>query len=234
MLKKWSLTITLVLLITACAPSAISIKPEDKASIKTIAILQIEEPQLRMLNLGSGMAAMGAIGAAFAANDESKKLFNEIKRQKFSFQNQLTLDLQKQLKNAGYKTMIVKVKRADIRSLLEDYSHLRIKNADAILDVAVTNYGYVTQHFMFSPHWRPEARAYVALAKPMTKKIMYQETMMYGYHNPLMSGVELDASAAFHFNDQEDIFKAGSTKIVSGLKEASLKIAMQISNTLRK
>jgi len=235
MLKRWSLTIALVLLVTACAPSAISIKPEDKASIKTIAILQIEEPQLRMLNLGSGMAAAGAVGgAAIAASDESQKLFNELKRQKFSFKNQLTLDLQKQLKNAGYKTMIVKVKRPDIRNLLEDYSHLKIKNADAILDVVVTNYGYVTEHFIFSPHWRPEARAYVALAKPMAKKVMYQETMMYGYHNPLMSGVELDASPAFHFNEQEDVFKAGSTKIVSGLKEASLKIAMQISNTLRK
>jgi len=213
----------------------VSINPQDKASIRTIAILQIEEPQLRMLNLGSGMAAMGAIGgAAIAASDESQRLFNELQSKNFSFSNQLTQDLQKELKKAGYKTMVVKVNRTDTRNLLEDYSKLRINNADAILDVAVTNYGYVTEHFMFSPHWRPEARTFVALAKPMDKNVMYQEAIMYGYHNPFMSGVELEAPSDFHFTEQEDVFKAGPNKIVSGLKDASQKIAMQIANTLRK
>ncbi|MDH5484673.1 MAG: hypothetical protein OEY43_05485 [Gammaproteobacteria bacterium] len=235
MLKKWSLGLVFVLSIAACAPSAVSIRPEDKAGIKTIAILQIEEPQLRMLNLGSGMAAMGAVGgAAIAAGDESQKLFNELKKNKFSFRDQLTRDLKNQLKKVGYKTIVVKVKRADVRSLLGDYSKLRIKNADAILDVVVTNYGYVTEHFLFSPHWRPEARAFVAMAKPMGTQVIYQDTMMYGYHNPLMSGVELDASPAFHFAEQDDVFKAGSKKIISGLKDASLKIAMQISSSLSK
>ena len=235
MIRKWSLFLSLVLLLTACAPSAVSIRPEDKNSIKTIAILQIEEPQLRMLNLGSGMAAMGAIGgAAIAASSESERLFKALKSKKFSFRNQLTRDLQQQLKKAGYKTIVVKVPREDTRSLLGDYSKLRIKNADAILDVVVTNYGYVTEHFMFSPHWRPEARAFVALAKPMDNKVIYQDAMMYGYHNPFMSGVELDAPKAFHFAEQEDVFKAGASKIISGLKDASLKIALHSSNTLKK
>ena len=83
--------------------------------------------------------------------------------------------------------MIVKVPREDSRSLLGDYSKLRIDGADAILDVVVTNYGYVTEHFMFSPHWRPEARVFVAMAKPMGAEPIYQDEMMYGYHNPFMS-----------------------------------------------
>lgn len=236
MIKKWSLFLPLaLLLLTACAPSELSIKTEDKKSIKTIAILQIEKPQLRMLNLGSAMGAMGAIGGALiAAGSESEKLYKMLNSKKFSFQNQLTRDLQQQLKKAGYKTIVVKVPRPDSRELLDDYSKLRIKNADAILDVVVTNYGYVTEHFMFSPHWRPEARAYVALAKPMGSKVIYQDSMMYGYHNPFMSGVSLDAPEAFQFEEQEDVFKAGTPKIISGLKDASMKIALHISDALRK
>lgn len=232
---KGSLFVSLVLLLTACAPSAVSIKAEDKNNIKTIAILQIEQPQLRMLNLGSGMAAAGAIGgASIAAGSESEKLSKVLDSNKFLFQNQLTSDLQQQLKKAGYKTIVVKMARPDGRELLDDYSKLRIKNADAILDVVVTNYGYVTEHFLFSPHWRPEARAYVAMAKPLDSKVIYQDSMMYGYHNPLMSGVNLDAPETFQFEEPEDVFNAGSPKIISGLKDASLKIAMHISEALRK
>lgn len=195
----------------------------------------IEEPQLRMLNLGSGMAAMGAVGGAMiAAGEESAKLNKMLESENFSFQKQLTQDLQQQLKRAGYKTMVVKVTREDSRSLLEDYSQLRIKGADAILDVVVTNVGYVTEHFMFSPHWRPEARVFVAMAKPLSTENIYQDTMMYGYHNPFMSGTNLDASEAFQFAEKEGVFDAGAVKIVSGLKDASEQIALHISSALQK
>lgn len=235
MIKKGSLFLTCVFLLAACAPSAVSIKAEDKKSIQTIAILEIEEPQLRMLNLGSGMAAMGAIGgAAIAAGSESEKLHKILQTNNFSFRKQLTQDLQQKLKSAGYKTMVVKVPREDSRSLLEDYSKLRIDGADAILDVVVTNYGYVTEHFMFSPHWRPEARVFVAMAKPMSSEAIYQDTMMYGYHNPFMSGANLDASKAFQFAEEEDVFSAGAPKIISGLKDASGKVASHISKALQK
>lgn len=235
MVKKGSIFFVLTFLLTACAPSAVSIKAEDKKNIQTIAILEIEEPQLRMLNLGSGMAAMGAIGgAAIAAGEESAKLNSMLESGKFSFRKQLTEDLQQQLKRAGYKTMVVKVPREDSRSLLEDYSNLRIKGADAILDVVVTNYGYVTEHFMFSPHWRPEARVFVAMAKPLSTDNIYQDTMMYGYHNPFMSGTNLDASEAFQFAEEEDVFNAGAPKIISGLKDASEKVALHIFRALQK
>lgn len=235
MMIKVNLTFALMFLLTACAPSAVSIKAEDKKSIQTIAILEIEEPQLRMLNLGSGMAAMGAVGGAMiAAGEESAKLGKILESEKFSFQKQLTQDLQQQLKNAGYKTMIVKVPREDKRSLLEDYSKLRIKGADAILDVVVTNYGYVTEHFMFSPHWRPEARVFVAMAKPLSTENIYQDAMMYGYHNPFMSGTNLDAPEAFEFAEEEDLFNAGAPKVISGLEDASEQIAQHISRALQK
>lgn len=181
------------------------------------------------------MAAMGAVGGAMiAAGEESAKLNKMLESENFSFQKQLTQDLQQQLKRAGYKTMVVKVTREDSRSLLEDYSQLRIKGADAILDVVVTNVGYVTENFMFSPHWRPEARVFVAMAKPLSTENIYQDTMMYGYHNPFMSGTNLDASEAFQFAEKEDVFDAGAAKIVSGLKDASEQIALHISSALQK
>ncbi|MCW8857666.1 MAG: hypothetical protein OQJ95_09910, partial [Kangiella sp.] len=163
MQKRVFLISLVVFFLSACAPSSVVIKPEDKQGIRTIAILQIDEPHLRMMNLGSGMAAFGAIGgAAIAASEESERLSKVLKKEKFSFSKQITNDLHKQLRAAGYKTTIIKVSREDKRKLLEDYSKINVK-ADAIMDVVVSNSGYVTEHFMFSPHWRPEARAFVVM-----------------------------------------------------------------------
>lgn len=56
---------------------------------------------------------------------------------------------------------------------------------------------------------------------------------MYGYHNPFMSGTDLDAPEAYHFDNKEALF-ASSERIVAGIKDSVEAVADQIQRNLKK
>lgn len=82
--------------------------------------------------------------------------------------------------------------------------------------------------------WRPESKTLVRLVNARDSSILFQDTMMYGYHNPFMSGIDLDAPKQFHFDERADIFKAGNKVVVAGLKDAAKKIAIEVGKQLKK
>lgn len=236
MKKQLLLNLFMLMFITACgAPDNISIKPETTKNIRTIAIIEAEEAPLRMMNLGSGAAAFGAIGgAAIAAGSKAEQLQIILKHESFDFSKQLVSDLKRSLASSGYKVSVIKANRKDKYKLMEDYSGVNSNGADAIIDVVITNIGYVTEHFMFSPEWRPESRVFIKMITSRDQQVIYQDTMMYGYHNPFMSGVDIDAPKQFQFENEESVFKAGNKIIVAGLKDASAKIAGHVGEALKK
>ena len=219
---------------TGCGgPSAVMVKPDALKNIRSIAVLEIKKPVQRIMDLGSSTPW----GAASAHNDmkEIQPRFDAVlKKEKFAFNTALTQDLYKALRHAGYKTYALKVKRPDAAKLLEDYSQFKSRNVDALLDVVVVSSGYVVENFITSNFWRPEARVFVRLVNANDGTTIYQDTMMYGYHNPFMSGVDIDAPDKYHFSERADIFKAGDKTLIAGLYDASKKVAQQISKQLKK
>lgn len=219
---------------TGCGgPSAITVKPDALKNIHSIAVLEIKKPLQRMMDLGSS-TPWGAISATNDMKEIQPRFDAILKKEKFSFNTALTRDLYKALKHAGYKTYSLKVKRPDAAKLLEDYSQFKSKKVDALLDVAVVSSGYVVENFITSNFWRPEARVFVRLVNTSDGTILYQDTMMYGYHNPFMSGVDIDAPEKFHFSERADIFKAGDKTLIAGITDASKKVAQEISHQLKK
>lgn len=228
--KKIVLLSLFTLVLTACGgPSSVMIKPEQKQNIKTIALIEITNPPTRMLNLGTGFGAIG-----LAVSVESEKLEEILKKNRFNFALQLTSDLEAYLKRSGYVVKKVNVNRTKELALFEDYKSLNIKGVDAILDIVVGNHGYVTEHFMLSPHYRPESRTLVQMADAVSGQVIYSDIMMYGYHNPFMSGIDLETQKKFEFPNQEDVFNAGDKVIVAGLRDAALQTAKEIANALKK
>lgn len=215
-------------------PSAIMIKPEALKNVRNIAILEINEPLYQMVDIGSA-TPWGAISARNDAIEIKPTFVALLKKEKFSFKKSLTQELHRSLRKAGYKTFAIKVNRpAGLGKFLESYKKYNSPKIDALLDVTTVSAGYVVENGLTSSHWRPESKTLVRLVNARDSSILYQDTMMYGYHNPFMSGIDLDAPKQFHFNEREDIFKAGSKVVVAGLKDAAKKVAIEVGKQLKK
>ena len=181
--------------------------------------------------------AFGAIGAAAVAADaytNQKGLLGAIARTKFSFADQLTQDLSAALTARGLKTQLVNADRnGRPDKLLEDYSVIPATGSDAILDVSMVTLGYSTEHFLFSPHWRPDVSVRASLVLRATSQRLYEERIMYGLHNPLMSAAKLDAPKQYQFADQDAMDAADDATLIGGLKEASKAIAAHVAKNMR-
>lgn len=153
-------------------------------------------------------------------------------RTQFSFRDQLMRDLQATLRARGYQTRVVNVQREKPRALLDDYANIPAEGAEGVLDLVVADAGYATQHWMTSSHWRPEARVFVGLYSRPSAKVVYRETFMYGYHNPLMSGTNLDAPKPYQFADKKTMEASDDATLIGGLEDASKSIAGRIADQL--
>ncbi len=226
--------IILSFVLSGCGGAKLVLKPEAVSSVQKIALLRPMEPQYRMMDLGSPAGAMGAIGAiVIAVNGEevAKSLSSVVAANHYSFSENLTQEISAQLQKSGYEVVVIDVPERDFE-FLEDYSQVDVQGADAVLDVVATNTGYVTEHFMFSPEWRPEARVLVSLYSLKNSDVAYQETLMYGYHNPLMSATDIDANKEYVFKKKEDVFEKGDEVVLAGLDDAIKAVASHISDKL--
>lgn len=208
----------------------------NPSQISTIALIRVPEPtEIVVMGKGSLALAFGAIGALAVAADamNQKGLFGAISRTKFSFADQLTQDLSAALTERGLKTQLVSADRKGRPDkLLEDYAAFQTVGADTILDVSTVALGYATEHFLFSPHWRPEAHVRVALVSRASSQRLYEERIMYGLHNPFMSAAKLDAPKQYQFADQEAMDAADDATLIGGLKDASKAIAAHVAKSI--
>lgn len=209
--------------------------PAASPASKSITLIRPPEPREYMvMNKGSAMAGLGAIGGALMALDSyqsSKGLLGALARTKFSFSEQFTQDLSAALAAGGYRVVMASADRGSRPDkLLEDYSAVWATDAGTpqLLDVSVAHVGYSTEHFMFSSHWRPDVMVYAALVSRTGGERLYEERIMYGYHNMFLSAAKLDAAKAFQFADQEAMEAAEDTVLIGGLKDASKAIAARI------
>jgi hypothetical protein len=86
---------------------------------------------------------------------------------------------------------------------------------------------------MLSPHWRPASQVHVAMVDSRTGQKIYTEKFMYGYHNPFMSGTDIEAPEKYHFDSTEELF-ASDKILIKGLDHSVDAVVGQIANTLKK
>lgn len=207
--------------------------PQAFSGLHTVAIVKIPEPrEYTVVDAGSIAGAMGALGGAaiaLEAHKDQKGLLGALARTKFSFADELTTELQAALRKRGYQTKVVTAQRPEPGKLLGEYDALATSNVDAVLDVATKGVGYATQHWLTSPFWRPNAHVEVALYSRGAGKLVYDETFMYGYHNPFMSATDLDAPATYHFANKAVMEAASDEQLIGGLKDAAKAIANTVA-----
>lgn len=235
----WRLSVVMSLgfVMAGCGASKMAVRPDATTHINTIALIQVAEPETYVANdFGNPGMMFGAVGGAVAGASSAnagKNLYQIISESGYAAGDDFTQSLQAKLSSAGYQVKVVAANRTKRTDLIEDYQAVDAAGADAILDVAIESIGYATEHPMFSPFWRPASMVKVALVDRASGKKIYTEKFMYGYHNPFMSGTDLDAPEAYHFGDKKALF-ASSERIVDGIKDSVAAVTDQIQQNLKK
>lgn len=228
----------IVPLLGGCGASApVKVNSQALSEVRTVAVVKVPEPrEYTVINKGSMAGALGPVGGvkiALDARKDQKGLLGALARTHFSFADQLTADLEAALKARGYDTRVVTVQREKPHQLLGKHDDQMSEGVDAVLDIANKGVGYATQHWMNSSFWRPKAYIQLGLfTRESGDSPAYQETFMYGYHNPLLSGTDLDAPETYRFKNREAMEAASDETLVNGLKDASQAIAREVAAKL--
>ncbi len=224
-------------ILSGCSTSPVAVRPETTGSISTVALITVDEPQAYVTNdfgnPGMMLGGVGGLVAGVSSANAGKNLQQITEEAGFNAGEQLTRSMQEQLTKAGYQVKLISVPREKSGKLIKDYKSVNADGADAIMDVAIENIGYATEHPMFSPHWRPASIVHVALIDSRTHKKLYSEKFMYGYHNPFLSGTDLEAPGRYHFKDKDSLF-SDSNKLVAGMESSVNAVTDKVARKLSK
>lgn len=224
-------------LLSGCGSAPVALRPDATGRIKTVALITVSEPQAYVANdfgnPGLMFGAVGGIVAGTSSANAGKSLNQIVQGAGYSAGEDFTRSMQALLAKAGYSVSVIKVPREKAGELLSTYESIDTGGADAVMDMAIQSMGYATEHPMFSPHWRPASIVYVALVDSRTREKLYSEKFMYGYHNPFMSGTNLDAPKTYHFKDKDSLF-ADSDKLVAGMKDSVNAVTRKVAENLSK
>ena len=113
-------------------PSAIMVKPKALKNIRNVAVLEMDAPVYRMMDLGSA-TPWGAASAASDAQEIQPKFESILKKEKFAFNKSLTQELHRSLRRAGFKTFAIKVKRTARGKFIENYKKYNLAKIDALV-----------------------------------------------------------------------------------------------------
>ena len=216
-LLRLSVLVAAIFVLSACGTTKMAVKPETTANVQTIALIKVSEPDAYVAqDFGNPGAAFGAVGGAIAgasSANAAENVHRTVVDANYAAGDHFTDLLRNKLSAAGYQVTLVSVTREKKHKLLESYDSVDAVDADAILDVAIESIGYATEHPMFSRHWRPASQVKVALIDRRSGEIVYSEKFMYGYHNPLMSGTDIEAPENYHFKNKDELFADSTDEI---------------------
>jgi len=74
---------------------------------------------------------------------------------------------------------------------------------------------------------------YFTLVDSRTHEKLYTEKFMYGYHNPFMSGTDIDAPSTYHFKNRDSLF-SDSKKLVAGMENSITSVSGSVVSKLSK
>lgn len=229
--------LVLTMYLTACGSMKVAVNPDEISAIHDIAIIEVSEPLTYVGNdFGSIGAALGAVGGALVAtssNEATKSIDSVANREGFIAGKYLTEILQDELTKSGYRVRLISADREKSNELIHDYMNVDSNGADAVLDVAIFSIGYATEHPLLSPHWRPSSVIKVNLIDTQTNKKIYFEEFMYGYHNPFMSGTNIDAPKNYHFKNKKAMYD-NDKLLIEGMRDSVRAVAKQVALKLSK
>ncbi len=235
---KLSVWLGFSLALGGCVVSHVPFNPAENQHIRSVVVVSIPTPPAATIrNFGSPMALVGGGIGAFAAMNvsasENKDPFQQLLvRQGFDFGKEMQEAIAGRLRKMGYAVRPVQMARENPYRLLGEYEKVPAAGADAILDCANGTYFGYSNVSMMDRKFRPHIHVYVRLVDAKTKKVLYEDEILYGYTNPFMTAAKLSAPDKY-FYDSDEAVLADGRKTVEGLRVGIAQVADHIAVQLR-
>lgn len=235
-LRRRLLVALLCAAVLGCASKSAKPTAEPrKPTIKTIAILPVQEPHRYTLEKApGGLMLLGVLGVVLESAITSDKSDQFGKRMK-SHQNLLGKDLFDSLitslREQGYE--IVDLRDQDMGYVEPgDYDYNKVKtDADAILHVWIDRMGAASPASRIT--YRPQLNVNVRLLSQIDHEIWYDEGFDYGSDAHKADWGNLPADAKYSWGTFEKLL-AGIPELVDGLQVGARALGAHIPKQLRK
>ncbi|KVN96722.1 hypothetical protein WJ70_09570 [Burkholderia ubonensis] len=224
----------LVTLLSGCVnlPQT-NLNADNRQKLHSIAVLEVNEPKaVGVVNIGGAAGAFGLIGglAQAAVNASHTSTYTKrVANDKVVFAPVVADSVIGHLTENGYQVVKLdgqKVKLAD-DGKSDDYSGIQT-DADAIMNVWFTNFGYISPPD--TTDFIPSVVVRARMLDAKTKQDIYFKTFACGY-DIRSNSVHVDSDVAYSYGSFGDLEK-NFDKSVEGIKSCEKSIAAMIGQDL--
>lgn len=237
--KTAALLAAVVLTLAGCAsaPPEIPYDRTTAGTIHTIGVLTEGYPSggpsaILAANLGASFGLIGGITEGIMRSNRESSLRDIMASQNFRFENEFNATLLQAIAAHGYQVVTVPVGREQGNKLFDKYPANFEVAADAYLDIAVNDYGYIAAAISDSAPYRPFMSARVKLVRASDKAVLMQDIIIYNPYNNPKNAVTISSDPAYSYTTF-DMLEGDRTGTVTGLKIAADQSAAAVANLLR-
>lgn len=182
----------LLITLTSCAAPRTPLAPDAAGQLHKIALLEVQEPP----EYGAANIYLESFFGGGIVNMQHGKEFTQVLRQRgFSISREMANRLQAALTTAGFEVERVQATRKPYQ--IRVISH-GATTADAILNVNV-GAGYISLHGVDDYIPAVSVRAELLENRTGREDPIYVERFSYGYANPLISGIQIEAPPEYSY-----------------------------------
>lgn len=225
----------LALGLSGCASvPKIELDQNETQNIKTIALLNVAEPQSEQVaNMGGSAALFGLVGGLIqgATNISHSKSYSKLVADRnIQFSPDIVKTITDQLTASGYQVIYLNDQKPAVGSdgKSDDFSSIHT-DADAILAVWFTTIGYVSPPY--SVNFQPWVAVRARLLDAKTKRDLYFKTFSGGYEMKVENSIYIPADSRYQYQSFGELTSAFNES-VRGLKESACTIADYITKDL--
>lgn len=232
-LKLVLVTLVGVLAVGCASVPRQSFNKEAAAGIKSVAVSQRAEDETYDVNIvahpGVNFGLIGGLIAAADLSSKSSRLTAALDPKQTDLQSRIARQVTDALKTAGYETQVVPVSKGVDAAHAYDSLKPELK-VDALLALDVTG-----MYVAAGPNsdYVPFVRVKVLEKDAATGKVLYEDTMTYGYSFEHSETVHLRANEKFRFKDI-DALVADPLLAREGLFAGVDAITAQIASDLKR
>ncbi len=205
-------------------------------SINSIALLEVPNPAYYNFGETQDTGAFffgiaGILAEQAAAGGDSKE--NGI----FDFAKIIQEKLNQHLQDENYEIIRIGVNRKNKFGMIEDYNNFKIKGVDAFLDIAPVEVGYKQSEKLggvVSSEIGPIISVVVRLISADTKKVLYADTIRYGWTlASVYTDLDIASPPEYQFKNMSDL-KGNKERAIEQLIQGIDAVSMHIAGKLSK
>lgn len=232
MLRKLMAAAALMSLAACATPYVATPYERAEHSVQSISMLEDSMPDdaiaYEVASLGSNLGLIGALVDAGIQASRREAVNEALGSISFDAETELEASVSAALSGKGYSLASVSGAEREKRELLEAYPDSN--GADALLDVAIINYGYLSSG-MGQP-FRPTVTAHVRLIKASDQSTLMDNRIVY---NPLLAEagvIVLPPNADYAFKNREELLE-DPARLAAGIQDALNQVAETTARLLQ-